>query len=241
MEMPEQGTLENPALSCFDLSLLRNIKASEPVSTGDMLTGWPNHSIFPPHTDSTYYVDPNGGSPRDAIEVTCREMERAKSWFTCIKPAFADEVSRKAEKKSGHAKFFCSVTWSHLLDDLWGRMQEESSRNQESGCLQGEYHKKPPMFHWVCIFFCGQLQQEPQPFAYGVEGTAQYQLRALAALSYTATQSITVSCNRFSQPIRMLGQDGQEISVRDYSWNMNYELAADKRCQVRWGNHPGHM
>ena len=60
-----------------------------------------------------------------------------------------------------------------------------------------------------------------------------YQLRALAALSHFATQGVALSCSRSSQPIRMLGHDGQEISVRDYSWNMNYELTVDKLCQVR--------
>lgn len=44
-------------------------------------------------TDSTYYVDPNGGSPRDSIEVTCRQLEKSEGWFTCIKSASVDEVS----------------------------------------------------------------------------------------------------------------------------------------------------
>lgn len=83
------------------------------------------------------------------------------------------------------------------------------------------------------ILSLSPLQLEPQPFAYGAEGTAKYQLGALAALSHVATQSIALSCTQSSQPIRMLGHNGQEISVRDYSWNFNYELAADQRCQVR--------
>ena len=36
--------------------------------------------------DSTYYVDPNGGSRNDAMEVVCRKMEKYDGWFTCIKP-----------------------------------------------------------------------------------------------------------------------------------------------------------
>ena len=36
--------------------------------------------------DTTYYVDPNGGSHEDALEVTCRKMELYQGWFTCIKP-----------------------------------------------------------------------------------------------------------------------------------------------------------
>ena len=44
--MPEHGSLENPALSCFDLSLLGSVKTSEPTFTGDMETGGPSSIIL---------------------------------------------------------------------------------------------------------------------------------------------------------------------------------------------------
>jgi hypothetical protein len=44
-------------------------------------------SLPPPPSDSTHYVDPNGGSRHDAMEVVCRKMEKYDGWFTCIKPA----------------------------------------------------------------------------------------------------------------------------------------------------------
>ena len=37
-------------------------------------------------SDTTYYVDPNGGSRVDTMEVVCRKMEKYDGWFTCIKP-----------------------------------------------------------------------------------------------------------------------------------------------------------
>jgi hypothetical protein len=41
-------------------------------------------------TDSTYYIDPNGGSKRDALEVVCRKMELFPGWFSCVNPTVAN-------------------------------------------------------------------------------------------------------------------------------------------------------
>ena len=97
--LPKYGTLEHPAPSCYDLSLVDD----------KMKTSKRTHAQSHPHThiqflcsisanlasiivifmlsiDTTYYVDPNGGSHEDALEVTCRKMELYQGWFTCIKP-----------------------------------------------------------------------------------------------------------------------------------------------------------
>ena len=44
--------------------------------------------------DGTYYVDPNGGSVKDAIEVVCRKLEKYDGWFTCVKPSMDKIVSQ---------------------------------------------------------------------------------------------------------------------------------------------------
>ena len=44
-------------------------------------------------TDSTYYMDPNGGVRSDTIEVVCRTFDLYSGWFTCIKPATESTVS----------------------------------------------------------------------------------------------------------------------------------------------------
>ena len=37
-------------------------------------------------SDATYYIDPNGGSPLDALEVACKTFEDHEGMFTCVKP-----------------------------------------------------------------------------------------------------------------------------------------------------------
>jgi hypothetical protein len=69
------GTIENPASSCWDLSLESTKKELE--------------------SDAAYYVDPNGGSVNDAIEVTCKKVDG--EWFTCIKPTEI-EIECKSSK-----------------------------------------------------------------------------------------------------------------------------------------------
>ena len=44
-------------------------------------------------TDKTYYIDPNGGSTLDAVEVVCRKFETEEGIFTCIKPTIDNIVS----------------------------------------------------------------------------------------------------------------------------------------------------
>lgn len=61
-ERAKYGSSDNPAVSCYDLTLERDDIKS----------------------DSTYYVDPNGGNVGDAIEVTCRKV--GDEWSTCIQP-----------------------------------------------------------------------------------------------------------------------------------------------------------
>ena len=43
--------------------------------------------------DKTYYIDPNGGSTLDAMEVVCRKFETEEGIFTCIKPTIHNIVS----------------------------------------------------------------------------------------------------------------------------------------------------
>ena len=47
--------------------------------------------------DATYYVDPNGGSNLDALEVVCRKMEILPGWFTCVKPNRQLMVNKRYE------------------------------------------------------------------------------------------------------------------------------------------------
>ena len=42
-------------------------------------------------TGKTYYIDPNGGSPADAIEVVCKKSE--EEVWTCIPPTVDEIVS----------------------------------------------------------------------------------------------------------------------------------------------------
>lgn len=63
----DYGTLENPGKSCWEISLmLPKMKYGK-----------------------TYYIDPNGGSPADAIEVVCKKSE--EEVWTCIPPT-VDEI-----------------------------------------------------------------------------------------------------------------------------------------------------
>ncbi len=39
----------------------------------------------------SYYIDSNGGSIDDAIEVTCKNVD--STWFTCVKPTEIEMVS----------------------------------------------------------------------------------------------------------------------------------------------------
>merc|ERR1719343_1976593 len=55
------GTADNPARSCRDL--------------------WLCH---PDYQDGTYYIDPNGGCAKDAIEVYCNMKEKGS---TCVNPS----------------------------------------------------------------------------------------------------------------------------------------------------------
>ena len=43
------------------------------------------------HTGETYFINPNGGSIADSIEVTCKNVN--DMWFTCIKPSEMEIVS----------------------------------------------------------------------------------------------------------------------------------------------------
>ena len=46
-------------------------------------------------------------------------------------------------------------------------------------------------------------------------------------LSEVALQTVSHSCSKSSQPIRMVGWNGQELPIREYSWSINYELDSD--------------
>jgi hypothetical protein len=61
-ERAKYGSLDNPGVSCYDLSL--------------------EHSDL--KSDTIYYIDPNGGSVVDAVEVTCRQVDNV--WSTCLMP-----------------------------------------------------------------------------------------------------------------------------------------------------------
>ena len=50
------------------------------------------HFSFTFPSDATYYVDANGGSVKDAIEVVCRKLEQYEGWFTCVKPSTIEMV-----------------------------------------------------------------------------------------------------------------------------------------------------
>lgn len=67
--MAKYGSSDNPAVSCRDLVL-------------------DNNDINP---DKPYWMDPNSGSVKDAIEVTCRQDGTV--WSTCV------------SKDSEHAKY----------------------------------------------------------------------------------------------------------------------------------------
>nr|CAJ43111.1 collagen [Suberites domuncula] len=69
------GALENPAASCWDLSLESGNKELS--------------------SDNSYFVDPNGGSVHDAIEVTCKKV--GEDWFTCVKPT-ENDIECKSSK-----------------------------------------------------------------------------------------------------------------------------------------------
>lgn len=45
-------------------------------------------------TDSTYWMDPNGGSVSDAVKVTCRQIN--DEWSTCIQPELKDNWKVRA-------------------------------------------------------------------------------------------------------------------------------------------------
>ena len=70
------------------------------------------------------------------------------------------------------------------------------------------------------------------PFSYGAGARADRQLKALAVISQVALQTVSHSCSKSSQPIRMVGWNGQELPIREYSWSINYELDSDLRCKV---------
>ena len=62
-------------------------------------------------TDTTYYVDPNGGSPEDAFEVICRKMELYQGWFTCIKPRKSIMVSDTITRLTTIIDFVTGIQW----------------------------------------------------------------------------------------------------------------------------------
>lgn len=69
-------------------------------------------------------------------------------------------------------------------------------------------------------------------FDYGESGKAKHQLEPLAINSNFAIQSIVTSCIQSSQPIRMHGWNGKELSVKDYTWNVDYSLTVEDDCEV---------
>lgn len=73
------GTMENPARSCKDL--------------------WLCHPDFP---NGNYHIDPNGGSPRDGVEVYC-DLEQ--EGVTCIAPSI-QRKSMSRFKKSQPGDWF---------------------------------------------------------------------------------------------------------------------------------------
>ena len=76
------------------------------------------------------------------------------------------------------------------------------------------------------------VQSDRAPFSYGAGARADRQLKALAVISQVALQTVSHSCSKSSQPIRMVGWNGQELPIREYSWSINYELDSDLRCKV---------
>ena len=80
------------------------------------------------------------------------------------------------------------------------------------------------------------IQSDRAPFSYGAGARADRQLKALAIISQVALQTVSHSCSKSSQPIRMVGWNGQELPIREYSWSINYELDSDLRCKVNRQN-----
>lgn len=55
---------------------------------------------------------------------------------------------------------------------------------------------------------------------------------ALAVRSKFAMQAVSQSCSKSSTPIRMIGWNGQELPIREYSWTINYTLDIETNCEV---------
>lgn len=97
------GTQENPAVSCLDLAICH----------GDQFTAGPSQKlsrslltirIYVPLFIGYYWIDPNEGSPKDAIRVFCRGQE------TCLTP----------QKSSGSQVYYSVLNISeyHILQSF---------------------------------------------------------------------------------------------------------------------------
>ena len=116
-------------------------------------------------------------------------------------------------------------------------MQAKQRRHQESCSLQGSSQPHTLYNKYACSLppASTSQQKERAVFSYGAGGRASKQLKALAVSSEAAMQTIAHSCSKSSQPIRMVGWNGQELPIREYSWSINYELEADLHCKVGEG------
>merc|ERR1719402_997826 len=83
------GTIENPARSCRDL--------------------WLCH---PEYTDGPYFIDPNGGCAKDAVEVQCKMREKG---VTCIKP-LQDHAKQNRWSKETPGAWFSEYNRGFKID-----------------------------------------------------------------------------------------------------------------------------
>ena len=61
--------------------------------------------------DSTYWMDPNGGSVSDAVKVTCRQIN--DEWSTCIQPETRPEDNWKVIASTAPLNVYpCSLFYS---------------------------------------------------------------------------------------------------------------------------------